>query len=93
MFKWLSGWFTPTTNKNKMYTVTKYPLEHKTEHKNKSSKVAKTIIKVMTKTQMATLTKLQLETMGRENGIELDRRKTKDKLIEQLHKKLTKKVK
>ena len=30
--------------------------------------------------------------MGRENGIELDRRKTKDKLVDQLHKKLTRKV-
>jgi len=51
------------------------------------------VVKVITKTQMGKLSKLQLETMGRENGIELDRRKTKDKLIEQLHKKLTKKVK
>jgi hypothetical protein len=90
MFKWLSGWFTPTTKKNKMYTITKYPLEHKTEHKNKSPKAA---VKVITKTQMGKLSKLQLETMGRENGIELDRRKTKDKLVDQLHKKLTTKEK
>jgi len=53
----------------------------------------KTAVKVMTKIQMKKLSKLQLETMGRENGIELDRRKTKDKLIIELHKKLTKKVK
>jgi len=91
MFNWLSGWFTPT-KKNKMYTVTKYPLEHKTEHKNKSPKVAKNTIKIMTKAQMVSLTKLQLESMGRENGIELDRRNTKTKLIEQLHKKLKRKV-
>tara|TARA_R100001377_G_C3192005_1_gene110990 strand:+ start:1446 stop:1664 length:219 start_codon:yes stop_codon:yes gene_type:complete len=52
-----------------------------------------TVVKVMTKIQMKKLSKLQLETMGRENGIELDRRKTKDKLIIELHKKLTKKVK
>ena len=56
-------------------------------------KAPKTTVKVMTKIQMEKLSKLQLETMGRENGIELDRRKTKDKLITELHKKLTKKVK
>ena len=56
-------------------------------------KAPKTTVKVMTKIQMEKLSKLQLETMGRENGIELDRRKTKDKLIIELHKKLTKNVK
>ena len=56
-------------------------------------KAPKTAVKVMTMIQMKKLCKLQLETMGRENGIELDRRKTKDKLIIELHKKLTKKVK
>ena len=59
----------------------------------KAPKTTKTTVKVMTKIQMEKLSKLQLETMGRENGIELDRRKTKDKLITELHKKLTKKVK
>lgn len=44
--------------------------------------------KVMSKANLMKLTKEQLEQMGRENGIELDRRKTKDKLVDRLHKKL-----
>ena len=36
------------------------------------------------------LTKLQLEAKGREEGIELDRRLKKDKLIKQLQKKIRK---
>jgi len=46
--------------------------------------------KVITKTQMMNLSKDQLEQIGRENGVELDRRKTKQKLIDVLHKKLVK---
>jgi len=41
--------------------------------------------KVMSKKKMAALTKHQLESMGRDEGIELDRRLTKSKLINQLH--------
>ena len=37
------------------------------------------------------LTKIQLEQLGRENGIELDRRKTKEKLVDRLHRRLSKK--
>jgi len=39
------------------------------------------------------MSKKALDEWAEENGIILDRRKTKEKLIEQLHKKLTKKVK
>ena len=46
--------------------------------------------KVITKTQMLNLSKDQLEQIGRENGIELDKRKTKAKLIDIIHKKLIK---
>ena len=46
--------------------------------------------KVITKTQMMNLSKDQLEQIGRENGVELDKRKTKQKLIDVLHKKLVK---
>ena len=47
--------------------------------------------KILTKVSMMNLTKDQLEVMGRENGIELDKRKTKQKLIDKLHKSLSKK--
>jgi len=52
---------------------------------------AKIIKKVMPKAKLMKLTKDQLEQMGRENGIELDKRKTKEKLVDRLHKRLSKK--
>jgi hypothetical protein len=51
----------------------------------------KFVNKVMAKSSLMKLTKDQLEQMGRENGIELDRRKTKEKLVDRLHKRLSKK--
>ena len=41
-----------------------------------------------TKKELSKLTKIQLEELGRQKGIELDRRLTKDKLVKQLHKAL-----
>ena len=41
--------------------------------------------KVPSKKSLDKMTKAQLESMGRDEGIELDRRLTKDKLINQLH--------
>tara|TARA_R110000765_G_scaffold179993_1_gene285797 strand:- start:61 stop:264 length:204 start_codon:yes stop_codon:yes gene_type:complete len=46
--------------------------------------------KIISKVSMMNLTKDQLEQIGRENGVELDKRRTKQKLIEVLHKKLIK---
>ena len=88
MFKWLEGWFTPSEKKVKVpeEAMGLKPIVRKPV-------VKKPKAKILSKEQMSKLTKVQLEQMGRENGIELDRRKTKEKLIEQLHKKLTKKVK
>ena len=40
------------------------------------------------KSELTKMTKVQLETLGREKGIELDKRKTKAKLVEQLYKEL-----
>ena len=81
MFKWLDGWFnTPAKKKVKKVKVPEEAMGLKPK------------VKVMSREQMSKLTKVQLEQMGRENGIELDRRKTKDKLVDQLHKKLTRKV-
>jgi|TARA_R110002074_G_scaffold349835_1_gene520588 hypothetical protein len=44
--------------------------------------------KVMSKKKLGAMTKQQLESMGRDEGIELDRRLTKSKLVDQLHKHL-----
>ena len=40
------------------------------------------------KSELTKMTKAQLEVMGREHGIELDKRKTKAKLVEQLYNEL-----
>ena len=40
--------------------------------------------------ELSEMTKLELEAKGREEGIELDRRLKKDKLIKQLQKKIRK---
>ena len=40
------------------------------------------------KSELTKMTKSQLEILGREKGIELDKRKTKTKLVEQLHNEL-----
>ena len=40
------------------------------------------------KSELTKMTKVQLEVIGRENGIELDKRKTKAKLVEQLYNEL-----
>jgi len=41
--------------------------------------------KVPSKAELKKLTKAGLEELGRENGVELDKRLTKDKLVNQLH--------
>ncbi|OUV78939.1 MAG: hypothetical protein CBC91_04585 [Rickettsiales bacterium TMED131] len=52
---------------------------------NKKRKVAPLIL-VPSKADMSKMTKAKLEEMGRNHGIELDRRLTKDKLVTQLRK-------
>jgi hypothetical protein len=39
----------------------------------------------LAKEELSEMTKSQLEQMGRDNGIELDKRKTKKVLVEQLY--------
>ena len=62
--------------------------------KEKKKAVKKVALKIATKPKKTTkkelskLTKVQLEELGRQKGIELDRRLSKDKLVAQLHKKL-----
>ena len=55
--------------------------------KKVAPKVAKKPKKT-TKAELSKLTKVQLEELGRQKGIELDRRLSKAKLVAQLHKKL-----
>ena len=40
------------------------------------------------KSELSAMTKAELEAFGRENGIELDKRKSKAKLVEQLYNEL-----
>ena len=42
----------------------------------------------LSKSELNKMTKAQLETLGREKGIELDKRKTKAKLVEQVYNEL-----
>jgi len=69
-------------------TIEKKVAEVKAEVKEK---VAEVKAKLPTAAKLKALTKAQLEDLGREFGIELDKRKTKDKMIADLkseHKKL-----
>jgi len=79
-FTWMFG-PTPAVTKDKFMEDIKKPV---------TAFTARVPKKVITKTQMMNLSKDQLEQIGRENGIELDKRKTKTKLIDIIHKKLTK---
>jgi len=48
----------------------------------------KPLLLVPSKADLKKLTKAELEANGRKNGLELDKRLTKDKLVNQLHKHL-----
>ncbi len=76
MFQWLNGWFSDTPKSR--------------EEKIKKVKAAAPAKPKMTKTTLSKMTKKELEEIGRKNGIELDRRLTKLKLVDQLHKHLKK---
>lgn len=56
--------------------------------KKARNKVTTKAEKKPTKKELSKLTKIQLEELGRQKGIELDRRLSKDKLVAQVHKKL-----
>jgi len=56
--------------------------------KKVAPKIATKTTKKTTKKELSKLTKVQLEELGRQKGIELDRRLTKAKLVNQVHKKL-----
>lgn len=53
-------------------------------------KVKDKIEELPSKEELKKLTKAKLEELGREFGIELDKRKTKDNMIKELHEKLDK---
>ena len=74
MFNWIK----------KLFTSPVEPLVLKDEVKEKAPAKATKV----TKAELSKMTKVKLEELGRENGIELDRRLTKAKLVAQLHKAL-----
>ena len=74
MFNWIK----------KLFTSPVEPLVLKDEVKEKAPAKAKKV----TKAELSKMTKVKLEELGRDNGIELDRRLTKAKLVDQLHKAL-----
>jgi hypothetical protein len=74
MFNWIK----------KLFTSPVEPLVLKDEVKEKAPAKAKK----ETKAELSKMTKVKLEELGRDNGIELDRRLTKAKLVAQLHKAL-----
>lgn len=78
MFNWIK----------KLFTSTEAPKAEPLVLKNEVTEKAPAKPKKMTKKELGKLTKVKLEELGRENGIELDRRLTKDKLVAQLHKAL-----
>jgi hypothetical protein len=57
----------------------------KPKSKSKSTTAALMKAKVPSKVELAKLSKIDLEKLGREHGIELDRRLVKRKLVTQLH--------
>ena len=57
----------------------------KPKSKSKSTTAALMKAKVPSKVELAKLSKIDLEKLGREHGIDLDRRLVKRKLVTQLH--------
>ena len=60
--------------------------EEKTQKLSDHVAKKKPLILVPSKAELKKLTKVKLEQMGRKNGIELDRRLNKEKLVNELHK-------
>jgi hypothetical protein len=60
--------------------------EEKTQKLSDHVAKKKPLILVPSKAELKKETKVKLEQMGRKHGIELDRRLTKDKLVNELHK-------
>jgi len=60
--------------------------EEKTQKLSDHIAKKKPLVLIPSKAELNKMTKSKLEAMGRKNGIELDKRLTKDKLVNQLHK-------
>jgi hypothetical protein len=92
MFKWIKEIFFGDIHKEPV--VEKKLSDHVTHWSNKTMAPKKafgkktTKVKSHTKAQLSKMTKKDLEKLGRKQGIELDRRLLKSKLVEQLHKAL-----
>ena len=87
-FTWMFGTQKKTKTEPKEKTTSEL-LGHKPKA-TKKAKQSKAKKPIMTKTTLSKMTKKDLEEIVRENGIELDRRLTKLKLVDQLHKHLKK---
>jgi hypothetical protein len=78
MFNWIKKLFTSSEAPEVDTLVLKDEVKEKAPAKAKK----------LTKSELSKMTKVKLEEIGRDNGIELDRRLTKAKLVAQLHKAL-----
>tara|TARA_A200000159_G_scaffold34162_1_gene30756 strand:+ start:668 stop:904 length:237 start_codon:yes stop_codon:yes gene_type:complete len=78
MFNWIK----------KLFTSSEAPKAEPLVLKNEVKEKAPAKAKKLTKAELSKMTKAKLEEIGRDNGIELDRRLTKAKLVAQLHKAL-----
>jgi hypothetical protein len=78
MFNWIK----------KLFTSSEAPKAEPLVLKNEVKEKAPAKAKKLTKAELSKMTKTKLEEIGRDNGIELDRRLTKAKLVAQLHKAL-----
>lgn len=78
MFNWIK----------KLFTSSEAPKAEPLVLKNEVKEKAPAKAKKLTKAELSKMTKVKLEEIGRDNGIELDRRLTKAKLVAQLHKAL-----
>ncbi len=93
MFKWIKEVFFGGIHKEPECCNTELS-DHVTHWSNKTMAPKKafgkktTKVKSHTKAQLSKMTKKDLEKLGRKQGIELDRRLLKSKLVDQLHKAL-----
>ena len=102
MFKWLIDIFTGNIHKDPECWEPKLEAHVTQTHWSKKTFAAgcpveavqevfgkkKAKKKLNTKAQLSKFTKVKLEEIGREHGVELDRRLVKSKLVSQLHKAL-----
>ena len=85
MFKWIKSLFTSEAPAPAPAPKKKATPKPKATPKQKAAPKTKAE-KPLTKAQLSKMTKAQLETLGREFGIEVDRRKKKDDIVQEVFK-------